>query len=193
MKSFGSTLAALGGLGLLMGLGLAACGGYSSIDVGGTVSGLTTEGLVLANGGNTVSIPANATSYKFPSQIGNYDSYNVVVQTQPPRLTCGVGNNAGTATGTSITWANVACVPNTFTLGGTVTGLTTEGLKLTNGNDTLSVAANTTSFTFGRQVADGAVYGVAILAQPAGQTCSVANGTATMGSANVTSIRVSCS
>lgn len=193
MKSFGSTLATLGGLGLLMGLGLAACGGYSSIDVGGSVTGLTTEGLVLANGGSRISVPANATSYKFPDQIGNYDQYNVVIQAQPPRLTCGVGNNVGTATGTAITWVNVVCVPNRFTLGGTVAGLRTEGLTLTNGSDTLKVAANSTSFTFGQPVPDGAVYGVAILTQPAGQTCTITNGTAVMGNANVTNIQISCS
>ncbi|NEX63976.1 hypothetical protein [Noviherbaspirillum galbum] len=192
MKSFGSTLAVAAGIALVA--GLAACGGYSSIDLGGSVVGLTTDGLVLANNGtSTVSIPANATSYKFPGAIGNYDAYNVTVQQQPPRLTCAVTGSAGTATGISVTWANVACVQNTYTLGGTVSGLTTDGLVLVNGGTTASVPANSTSFTFNVPVADGAAYGVAVLTQPAGQTCQVSNGTAIMGSANVTSVVVTCS
>lgn len=173
--------------------GLAACGGYSSISLGGTVTGLTTDGLVLANGSNTVAVPANATKYTFPQQIGNYAGYSVSIQTQPARLTCAVGNNVGTASGVDITYVNVVCSPNTYALGGTVSNLTTSGLRLTNGSDTVDVAAGATSFTFPTKVADGAVYGVAVLQQPTGQTCTVSNGTAVMGAADVTSVQVSCS
>jgi hypothetical protein len=190
MKLSGSTFTALAGIGLV--LGLSACGGYSAVEVGGSVFGLTTDGLVLENGGSTVAIPANATSYTFPSQIGNYDTYNVTIKAQPARLTCSVPNGAGTATGVSITWATVVCAPNTFTIGGTVDNLTTSGLVLTNGSDKLPVAANSTGFTFTQKVADGSVYGVAVLTQPAGQTCTVSKGTGTMGNGAVSNIEVIC-
>lgn len=173
-------------------LGLAACGGYTTVDLGGSVTGLTTDGLVLANGNDTVAIPANATSYKFPMQIDDQGSYAVTIQTQPPRLTCSLTNATGTATGIAVTGVNVSCVPNTYSLGGTVSGLTTNGLVLVNGSDTVSVPASSTAFVFPTQVADGTVYGVAVLTQPAGLTCSVANGTAVMGAGNVTNVQVSC-
>lgn len=176
----------------VLAVGLAACGGYTAISIGGSVTGLTTDGLVLANGTNTVTVPANATSYTFPQQIGNYAAYSVNIQSQPARLTCTVGNNVGTASGVDINWINVVCTPNTFNLGGTVSNLTTTGLRLTNGSDTVNVAAGATSFTFPTKVADGAVYGVAVLNQPTGQTCTVANGTSVMGSADVTNIQVTC-
>ena len=191
MKSFSPVARLLAAVALLA--GLAACGGYSSISIGGNVIGLTTDGLVLANGTNTVTVPANATSYTFPQQIGNYAAYSVSIQTQPARLTCVVGNNVGTASGVDINWINVTCAPNTFTLGGTVTGLTGAGLRLTNGSDTVDVAAGATTFTFPTKVPDGSVYGVAVLQQPSGQTCTVTNGTATMGPADVATVQVTCS
>ncbi|SNS83658.1 hypothetical protein SAMN06265795_107119 [Noviherbaspirillum humi] len=171
---------------------LAACGGYSGVDLGGTVSGLTTNGLVLANGGSTVSVPANATSYKFPNQIGNQSAYSVTIQSQPARLTCGLVNASGTSSGVPVDYVNVTCTANTYTLGGSVNGLTGSGLVLANGTDTVSVAAGSTSFVFPTAVADGTSYGVAVLTQPAGQTCSVTNGTAVMGAGNVTNVVVNC-
>ena len=190
MKSFPPVARLLAALALAA--GLAACGGYSAVNLGGNVYGLTTNGLVLANGTNTVTVPANATSYTFPAQIGNYASYSVTVQTQPERLTCAVTNSTGTASGVDITYVNVTCTPNTYTLGGTVTGLVGSGLRLTNGSDIVDVPAGSTTFTFPTKVADGAVYGVAVLVQPAGQTCTVTEGTAKMGAGNVTSVKVSC-
>lgn len=177
---------------LALSLAVAACGGYTTVSLGGQVVGLTVDGLVLANGDDTVAVPANASTYNFPAQIDAHGSFNVTVKTQPPRLTCIVLNPTGAATGVAITYANVVCSPNTYALGGTVSGLTTDGLVLTNGSNQAAIAANATSFVFPTRVADGSVYGVAVLTQPAGKTCTVANGTGTMGAADVTNIQVTC-
>jgi len=171
---------------------LSACGGYTTVDLGGTATGVSRAGLVLANNGKTVTVPVNATSYTFPEKIDIGSQYNVSIQTQPAALTCALSNATGTASGQPIANVNLVCVTNTYTLGGTVNGLTTTGLSLTNGSDTVTIAAGDTSFVFAGKVANGAVYGVAILTQPAGQTCSVQNGTAVMGLANVTDVVVSC-
>ncbi|MGD0095117.1 MAG: Ig-like domain-containing protein [Terracidiphilus sp.] len=79
-----------------------------------------------------------------------------------------------------------------FTVGGTVSGLTQSGMLLANGADTLAVAANAASFTMPAPVSSGSSYSVTVQTQPSGQTCSVANGSGTMGSANVTSVAVTC-
>lgn len=172
---------------------LAACGGYTAVDLGGTVTGLTTNGLVLANGGGTVTIPANATSYKFPDQIGAHSDYAITIASQPAGLTCAVSNPTGTATGVAITWANVICTQNTYALGGTITGLTGTGLTLINGSSsTVAVDPGATSFVFPQRVADGAVYGVSVLAQPVGQHCDVSSGTDVIRSADVNSVQVNC-
>ena len=60
-----------------------------------------------------------------------------------------------------------------------------------NGGDDLSVTANG-SFTFATAVASGAGYSVTVKTNPSGQSCTVSNGSGTVGSANVTSVAVSC-
>ena len=61
-----------------------------------------------------------------------------------------------------------------------------------NGGDNLSVTANG-SFTFATPLAIGAAYAVTVKTNPSGQTCTVSNGSGTIGSANVTSVAVTCS
>ena len=109
---------------------LAACGGYTSVKLGGRVFNLTTDGLVLANGNDTVAIPANASSYVFPGQIDTHGSFAVTIQSQPARATCGLNNASGTATGVDVTYVDVVCGPNTYTLGGTISGVTTSVSRL---------------------------------------------------------------
>ncbi len=84
----------------------------------------------------------------------------------------------------------------TYTIGGTVTGLTGSGLVLQlNGGSNLSVAANAMTFTFATGLTSSSSYNVTILTQSTGpsQTCAVvANGSGTVGSVNVTSVSVTC-
>jgi hypothetical protein len=80
----------------------------------------------------------------------------------------------------------------TYTVGGNVNGLTGSGLALSlNGSESLPLAANGV-FTFSTQLNDGAAYAVTVGTQPAGQTCSVANGSGTIAGANVTNVAVTC-
>lgn len=178
---------------IFLSLELAACGGYTTVDLGGSVTGLTTDGLVLANGNSTIAIPANATSYTFPDQIDDQGQYAITVQSQPSHLTCVVAHATGSATGVAIDAANVSCTLNTHTVGGTINGLSVDGLALANGSDTVGpLTAGSAGFTFPAKVSEGAVYGVAVLSQPPGLTCSVLNGTAVMGAADVADIQVNC-
>lgn len=80
----------------------------------------------------------------------------------------------------------------TYTVGGTISGLTASGLTLADGSQTVSPAANATSFTFPTAVASGTSYSVTVSAQPSGQTCSVASGSGTV-TADVSSVQVACS
>ncbi|TMH43792.1 MAG: hypothetical protein E6H59_07540, partial [Betaproteobacteria bacterium] len=74
----------------------------------------------------------------------------------------------------------------TYTVGGTVSGLTGAGLVLqNNGRDDLNIVANG-PFTFTTRAVESAPYNVTMLAQPTGQTCSVTNGSGRVPRANVT-------
>src|SRR6266850_1266252 len=79
----------------------------------------------------------------------------------------------------------------TYTVGGTVSGLTGTGLVLqNNGGNDLAISANG-AFTFLTALKKGASYSVTVLTQPSGQSCTVTNGAGTV-SANVTNVAVNC-
>ena len=83
----------------------------------------------------------------------------------------------------------------TYTIGGTVTGLTGSGLILqNNGGGDLSVPA-AGPFTFTAGLANGAAYVVTVKTQPSSptQNCVVTNGSGTVGTANITTVAVACS
>jgi 6-phosphogluconolactonase (cycloisomerase 2 family) len=81
-----------------------------------------------------------------------------------------------------------------YTVGGTVSGVAGSGFALQNGlGGVVGVGPNATTFTFSA-VPEGTSYNVTVAQQPngPGQTCAVTNGTGTVGTANVTSIVVTC-
>ena len=175
---------------------IAACGGNStnntSVSLTGTVTGLTDNGLVLANGISSVGIAANATTFVFPSRILVGSSYSVQPSALPPTLTCTVANGSGTVTtNEDITKVAVTCVKRN-SLGGTIAGLANAGLILANGSDVVRPVAGAQSFTFPTKVGQGFSYGVTVLQQPAPQSCAVTNASGVMANADVTSVQVSC-
>jgi len=85
--------------------------------------------------------------------------------------------------------------PATYTVGGTVTGLTGTGLILqTNAGDVVPVSA-AGAFTFTNQLGSGAAYTVTVKTQPStpAQNCIVTNGSGTVGAANINTVAVACS
>jgi hypothetical protein len=81
--------------------------------------------------------------------------------------------------------------PATYTVGGNISGLTGSVTLRNNGADNLIGSANG-AFTFATALATGSAYAVSVFAQPTGQTCTVANGSGTIASANVTGVTVNC-
>ena len=179
---------------LLLTLGLAACGGKASYDVSGTISNLNNDGLVLANGGDTLPVPAGKTAFTFSKRVDYGTDYNLTVQTQPAHMTCGISGGSGSAGHYINISAAVTCAQNTYSVGGTISGLTVDSLVLINGNATTTVAKDATTFTMSPNVADGATYNVSVSSQPKGLLCVVQPGTGagTMGSANITTVQIAC-
>jgi hypothetical protein len=175
-------------------LALVACGGGSDVPLtlSGTVSGLTTSGLTLASNGVNLNISAGATSFTFGPVLSDQVGYNVIVPIQPSGQACTVTNGSGIATTANISNVVVTCSDRTFTVGGTISGLTVSGLVLANGSDTLSVPAGASSFTLPTAVAYGSSYAVTVATQPTGLTCDVTNGTGTIATDAVTNVAVKC-
>ncbi len=166
--------------------------------VSGTVTGLAGTGLVLLdNGGDNLSIAANGT-FTFVTPVASNGNYAVTVGTQPggPTQTCTVSTGTGIVTASNITNVAVVCSTNTYTVSGTVTGLSGTGLVLlNNGGNNLAVAAGSGTFTFTTPVASGGTYTVTVGTQPSGptQTCSVTNFTGPVTNANIINVAVLCS
>jgi hypothetical protein len=192
----GQTCAVTGGSGTLGNAAVtdvAVSCGTNSFALGGSITGLASPGLVLANGSDTLAVDANAAGFTLPGAVAFGSPFNVTVQAQPIGLTCSVAGGIGTMDVAPVSSVAVTCSPNAFTLGGSISGLVSGGLVLAHGNDTLAVGANATSFTLPTAVAFGSAFNVAVLTQPTGLTCTVADGSGTMGAANVGGVRVTCS
>lgn len=161
---------------------------------GGTVSGLTGTGLVLqVNGGDDLPVTANGAFTFLPSFIDG-ESYTVSVLTQPssPLQTCVVTSGSGTIAASDAN-VSIACTVNRYTVGGTVSGLVGDDMVLNNGTEQLTVDANG-SFTFPTALDVGVAYDISIDYNPGApaQRCHVANGSGTLGAANVTNASIAC-
>ena len=168
-----------------------------SFTIGGTVAGLGAgkSVVLLNNGGDALTRNANG-GFSFATALASGASYAVTVGTQPAGQTCTVSNGSGTVASANVTNVAVSCVdlpPATYTIGGNLSGLGAgkSVVLLNNGGDALTRNANG-GFSFATALASGATYSVTVGTQPAGQTCTVSNGSGTVASANVTNVAVSC-
>ncbi|WP_338767767.1 hypothetical protein [Massilia sp. METH4] len=181
---------------LAMAAALAGCGGKTSFTISGTLSGVNNPGLVLANGSEELSIPVGATSFSFSQTVDYGNNYNVTVKNQPQYMTCTPPSTAGVAGRTESIAIVIQCVQNTHTVYVTVTGLAEVAtgaaqLQLINGTTIQAVTSASPSTGFAG-IPVGTSYGVTIFQQPAGQTCTIANGAGIMGDADRADTVVTC-
>ena len=179
---------------------LASCGGggggtttvinEAPYTVGGTISGLAGSVVLKNNNGDNLTVAANG-NFTFVTPVTNGNAYNVTVLAQPVGQTCSVSTGAGTVSGNNVTNATVVCSVNSYSVGGTVTGLVGSLVLQNNNGDNLTFAANG-GFTFATTVAHGSPYNVTVLTQPVGQSCSVASGSGTISAANVGNVAITC-
>lgn len=185
---------------------LQACGGNDDLfedlalqldySIGGTVTGLAGSGLVLRNnGGDDLSLAANG-SFTFATRLPTGTSYDVTVFAQPsnPSQTCVVAAGTGNWSGSPVTTVAVSCTTNTYTVGGTVSGLKGSGLVLrNNGGDDLPVNGDG-AFVFPGKVASGDSYDVIVSTQPTNpaQVCTTTDAGGTVGDTDVATVIVVC-
>ena len=169
-----------------------SCANTPTYAVGGSVSFLSGTVVLQDNGGDDLSVSTNG-PFNFATKLAGGAAYNVTVKTNPSGQTCSVANGSGTIAAADVTNVAVSCAASpTYAVGGSVSGLSGTVVLQDNGGDDLSVSANG-PFTFATKLAGGAAYDVTVKTNPSGQTCSVANGSGTIGSADVSNVAVSCS
>ena len=181
---------------------LAACGGDNKNDgtdteqtgysVNGVVTGLTSGGLLLRNNGSDdLAIDADG-GFKFATELNNGAVYEVTIITQPVGQICTVANGSGVLAGADVTDVAISCALSTYRIGGSVSGLTGNGLVLqNNGGDDLSVESDG-SFHFAAELPHGSHYAVTIAAQPGGQGCVVRQGEGALAGNDVADVLISC-
>lgn len=162
--------------------------------VGGNLSGLVGSVTLRNNGGDNLVLGADG-AFAFASPVAEGAAYVVTVFSQPADQTCTLTNDSGIASA-DITNVSVTCSDNTYTIGGTLTGLA-DGASVTlrnNGGDNLILSSNGV-FTFATQLEDGEAYNATVFSQPSTphQTCNVTSGAGSISDANVTGISVNCS
>lgn len=194
---------------------LTACGGKAQYSVQGPIENLTTPGLSLSNGGETITVAAGATSYTFGRQIDYGTNYEVKIVSQPEHMSCGFNgfNPSGSAGHTVSISVPIICQRNAYSVGGRFTGLQV----LTPANGTVAAVPRTLTllngtaggtvlltspadgtgaadFAFSVPVADGQSYGVTIdpTTVPADRTCTIKNGTGFVTTTAITNIAVDC-
>jgi hypothetical protein len=102
---------------------------------------------------------------------------------------CGEGNEPAARRSLS---KGTAVIATSYTVGGTVTGLSGAAVVLqNNGADDLSLSADG-PFTFATALADGSAYAVTVLTQPGPTFCTVASGSGTIVGADVIDVTVTC-
>ena len=78
--------------------------------IGGAITGLNSDGLVLINGsGDRIAIDKGATSYAFQNEVAFKTSYGVTVLTQPAGQRCTVANGVGEMGDKKVTNINITC------------------------------------------------------------------------------------
>ena len=166
----------------------------AQFSLGGSINGLPAGTFVVLKNsvtGTTQGFGANG-AFAFDA-VASGNSYDVIVATQPSGGICTVTNGSGTVGTANVTGITVSCNAQ-YSIYGSVSGLAAGNAVslLDNGSDHVTVSANGI-FTFPTQLASGAPYAVSVGTQPAHQTCTVTNGTGTVGTTNVTNVTVPCS
>lgn len=174
-------------------LWLAACGGGGGggdgdgdarFAVSGTVEGLAGS-LVLRDGARQATVTSNGRFQLDDVPAGT--SYDIVVQQQPQGQTCSVRNGRGTVQA-AVTDIAVVCSTTIFVVGGKVEGAS-GALLLRLSNGSLLELGPNGAFSFPAPY--GTAWTVTVETPPAGQGCSVANGSGT-ATADFDGVRVQC-
>ena len=186
------------------GSGLLAASNITDIAVSCTTNTYTVNGVLNGLGaGKTVTLQNNGTdnvtftgdgSLTFRTPLPALSAYNVTVSAQPVGQTCTVSNGNGILGTVNVVNIAIQCVNNSYTVGGTLSGLGNgNSLTLQNNGANALVINNSGSFSFANSIVTGGGYNVTVATQPSLQVCSVSNGSGNVVGANITDVTVSCS
>jgi hypothetical protein len=170
---------------------LAACGSGSGSGTGSSGSGATAQVSVPSVVGDTQAAATTAITGAGLT-VGTVTQQSSGTVTSGEVISENPAANASLAKGSAVALVT-STGPGTFTIGGTVIGLSTGAtVQVVNGADNVPITVNG-SFTLPTAAASGGNYSVALgSSSPSGQTCGVQNGSGTVASADITNVVIYC-
>jgi uncharacterized repeat protein (TIGR03803 family) len=176
-----------------------SCGGGGSspapaFTIGGSVTGLAsgTSLVLVNNGADSLSVSTNG-AFAFSRSLQSGSTYAITVSVAATGQTCSVSNGSGTVSTSGVSNVGVSCVPTTYSIGGTISGLTAGSVAVLNNNagDAITLNANGV-FKFSTPMKTSSTYQVTVATQPTSQQCIVSNGTGTVANSNISDVLVQC-
>ena len=182
-------------------------GQFDSVIIAGggerDVYGIDNQSIVFSTGSNFRATTSSGDIVAIGSLTGSTNVLNVPqgyvsgstlsgTSTWPGQTIASMGLIPGSYT---FTWAadsvTVNILVDSYSVGGNISGLTANVTLQNNGGDDLVLSADG-GFTFATPVNAGNPYSVTVSVQPAGQTCTVSNGSGTVSNADITNVQVVC-
>lgn len=167
----------------------AAAAAYS---LSATISGLNSSGLVLTVDDIPIGVTNGTSTQLLSASLASGTQYSVTVAAQPTGQTCSVAHGSGTIQGANVANILVACSDQAYSLGGSISGLTSAGLVLANDSDTLTVSSGAGSFMMPALVTYGSPYALTVQTQPLGLTCTAGNNAGTMPAGSINTVVITC-
>jgi len=166
--------------------------------VSGNITGLKSDNLVLKLNLNDELPISTDGRFAFDASLTTESTYLVSVLNQPsdPNQFCTVKNGSGAIKEINILDVDVSCITNSYTIGGTITGLVGNELILGIKSENLTVSTtDSTGFSAAStSLIDGSPYTVSVTNQPTNpaQTCTVSNDSGVIKGANISDVQVTC-
>ena len=86
-----------------------------------------------------------------------------------------------------------AASAHAYSLHATVSGLSSSGLTLAINSESVTVPSGTSTLMFSKFLPPGLKYSITVVTPPSGETCTIANGNGTIGTANAANVVITCS
>jgi hypothetical protein len=165
-----------------------------------TISGLTTgNSFVLSNNGSVLPPISSNGPVTLASQLTSGTSYALIITSQPNGLTCTINNNSsGTIINSSMTNISISCIPATYKISATISGLSSSGSLTLSNNDVKLTAISASNIPpsgqalLASKIGTGSKYNITIANQPNGSNCLVSNSSGVVTNSDITNVSVAC-
>ena len=181
-----------------------SCSAAAQFSVGGAVVGLPVSGnaneqvfLGLRAGSPLALVsdgPRSNGAFSFPTLLTSGSQYQVFVASQPSDYRCQTdGTASGTILSSNVTNVLVSCVRNLYSVGGLIEGLIPgRAVRLMLNNQVAAEFTQSEQYTFPQGLLSGTPYMVTKVADPPGQSCTLANSSGQIALLNIFDVRVTC-